>query len=102
MARLFSLCSAFGILFYSYSWGQTYSATGLPVTLNDGTSSTCWASPSAALNTTVNVPLTGTIIDPSKVTISFAISHAWIGDVRVQLSPPSGSPVINLIDRLGS
>ena len=49
----------------------------------------------------INVPITGTISDPSKITINLDISAAWLGDVAAELITPSGD-AITLIRRIGA
>lgn len=53
---------------------------------------------------TINVPLTETINDPSKVTVKLDLSHTWSGDVVVALVPPGGATTgaIALLKRIGS
>jgi subtilisin-like proprotein convertase family protein len=91
-----------GLLYCNAGNTQTYNATSVPVSIPDGGSTTCWNSPGSAASATINVPLSNTILDVSKVTISIALSHTYAGDIRLQLIPPEGAPVINLIDRLGN
>lgn len=49
----------------------------------------------------INVPISGTIADPSKITINLDISAAWLGDVSAELVTPSGD-AITLIRRIGA
>lgn len=49
----------------------------------------------------INVPLTGSIIDPSKITVNLSISANWLGDVAAELITPSGE-AITLIRRIGA
>ena len=49
----------------------------------------------------ITIPVTGTIGDPTKITVNLDISAAWLGDVSVELITPSGDP-ITLIRRLGA
>ena len=50
---------------------------------------------------TINIPLTGNIIDPSKITFNISLSAAWAGDVAVDIMAPDGS-VMTLIKRIGA
>lgn len=49
----------------------------------------------------ITIPLTGTIVDPSKITINISVSSPWLGDLVVDLVSPSGD-AITLIRRLGA
>lgn len=49
----------------------------------------------------ITVPISGTIADPSKVTIELGLNATWLGDVAIDIITPSGDP-ITLIKRLGS
>ena len=48
----------------------------------------------------ITVPISGTISDPSKVTIDLGLNATWLGDVVVDIISPSGD-AITLIRRLG-
>ena len=48
----------------------------------------------------IAVPLTGTIVDASKITINLSLNAIWLGDVVVDLISPSGE-AITLIRRIG-
>jgi subtilisin-like proprotein convertase family protein len=76
----------------------------IPVNVPDATHVTgdC-ASGTAAGNASrvINVPISDTITDPSKVTINLNIAHTWLGDVVAELRTPSGSNCA-LIKRLGA
>lgn len=49
----------------------------------------------------ISVPITGTVSDPSKITVNVAITNNYAGDVAVDLVAPDGD-VITLIKRLGA
>lgn len=49
----------------------------------------------------ITVPITGTIADPSKVTIDLGLVATWVGDVVIDVIAPNGE-AITLIKRLGS
>jgi len=53
------------------------------------------------VSSTINVPLTATITDPTTLTINLDLVHTWIGDVVVELETPAGT-TCGLIKRLGS
>ena len=50
---------------------------------------------------TINIPLTGNIIDPSKITFNISLSAVWAGDVAVDIIAPNSS-VMTLIKRIGA
>lgn len=79
--------------FHGIMNAQTYSfATSTPipdgVTLLTGCGN---GTTPGSVATTVNVPLTATITDPTKVTINLNLTHVWLGDVVAQLSTPAGA-----------
>ncbi|TYB78493.1 T9SS type A sorting domain-containing protein [Bizionia myxarmorum] len=49
----------------------------------------------------ITVPISGTILDPSKITINMGLTADWLGDVVVDLVSPSGE-AITLIRRIGA
>ena len=49
----------------------------------------------------IAVPLTGTITDPSKITFNLALTSSWLGDVTVDLVSPQGQ-AITLIRRISA
>ena len=49
----------------------------------------------------ITVPITGAIVDPSKITVNISINSPWLGDVVVELVSPQGE-AITLIRRLGA
>jgi len=88
------------LFFSSIANSQTYNFnTSTPIP--DGTGTGCGsASIQGNIATTVNVPITATITDPTKVTINLDLSHTWLGDVVAQLTKPGGTSCA-LIKRLG-
>ena len=52
-------------------------------------------------NSSIAIPLNGTISDPSKITFNLSLKAAWLGDVSVELVDPQGN-AITLIRRLGA
>ncbi len=80
---------------------QTFSATGLPASIPDGLPSNCWVSPGTPLTSTITVSgMPGTISATTVIKFNLKLSHSWIGDIRVTVTPPTGTP-ITLISRLG-
>lgn len=80
---------------------QTYSFT-TPTPIPDGVGTSCGSGATAgSVTTTINVPITGTITDPTKVTINLDLTHTWLGDVVAQLGTPSGTSCA-LIKRMGA
>lgn len=77
---------------------QTYSSTG-PVAIPDGTG-TCGAEGTPGVSS-ISVPLTGTIGTPSDVTINLNLTHAFVGDIRVELVAPDASVCI-LMNHIGA
>lgn len=49
----------------------------------------------------ITVPLTGTVGDPTKITIELGITSGWAGDVQIDLIAPSGD-AMTLIRRMGA
>ncbi|KEY19957.1 T9SS type A sorting domain-containing protein [Kaistella antarctica] len=49
----------------------------------------------------ITVPITGTIADPTKITIDLGIAAMWLGDVVIDIIAPNGQ-AITLIRRLGA
>ncbi|WP_447635963.1 proprotein convertase P-domain-containing protein [Flavobacterium microcysteis] len=81
---------------------QTYSfntVTPIP----DGVGSSCASGATSIGNvvTTINVPISATITDPTKVTINLDLVHTWLGDVVAKLGTPGGTSCA-LIKRMGS
>jgi subtilisin-like proprotein convertase family protein len=96
------------IVFFSLSFSvqniisQTFTASGLPVSIPDGSAATCYQSPGTTLNSTVTVSgLPGVVTALNQVTINMRLSHSWAGDLTVSITPPGGSPIV-LISRTGS
>lgn len=50
---------------------------------------------------TINIPITGNITDPSKITVNVSLDASWLGDVVLELLSPSGQ-AITLIRRIGA
>lgn len=91
MKKLYFLLLSFSI----FANGQTYvNNTQIDIPNDDeyGTSSV------------INVPLTGNIGDPSKVTVSMSIDHTWVGDLTVALVTPGGPETgpIALFKKIGT
>lgn len=49
----------------------------------------------------ITVPISGTISDPSKVTIDLGLAATWLGDVVIDVIAPNGE-AMTLVRRLGS
>ena len=89
------------LLYSGFANSQTYSFTTV-TPIPDGSGSSCGSGNTAgSVITTVNVPLTATITDPTKVTINLDLVHTWLGDVVAQLSKPDGTSCA-LIKRMGA
>lgn len=91
------------ICFSAVFTAQTYQNT-TPTTAVDGTqrAGTCGGSTQPGVNmSSITIPITGTIVDPSKITVNLDISAGWLGDVAAELITPSGE-AITLIRRLGA
>ncbi len=81
---------------------QTYSFnTVTPIPDGVGSSCASGATTIGSVVTTINVPLTPTITDPTKVTINLDLVHTWLGDVVAKLGTPSGASCA-LIKRMGA
>lgn len=82
---------------------STPSATADAVDITgSGITTACGINVQPAIKASViNVPITGTISDPTKVTIHLSLVAAWGGDVAVDLLTPD-SKVITIIKRLGA
>lgn len=81
---------------------QTYSFnTVTPIPDGAGTSCASGATSIGNVVTTINVPLTPAITDPTKVTINLDLVHTWLGDVVAKLGTPSGASCA-LIKRMGA
>lgn len=88
-------------LYYGIANSQTYSYT-TPTPIPDGIGTSCGSGATAgSVTTTLNVPLTTTITDPTKVTINLDLTHTWLGDVVAQLGKPDGTSCA-LIKRMGA
>ena len=48
----------------------------------------------------INIPLTGEVINPDLITISFSIAHTFSGDLKITLIKPNGMEII-LVNRFG-
>ncbi|MEC5158128.1 T9SS type A sorting domain-containing protein [Chryseobacterium sp. MP_3.2] len=87
----------------SFTQGQTYQNT----TPTAGASAIsklggCGGNAQAGLEMNeITVPISGTIADPTKVTIDLGLVAPWLGDVAVDIISPSGEG-ITLIRRLGA
>jgi len=78
---------------------QTYTnGTATPIPDATGCGATAVRTEAASV---INVPLTGTITDPTNVTINLDLTHTWIGDVIARLETP-GAASCALIKRLGA
>lgn len=77
---------------------QTYSSTG-SVSIPDG-GGTCGTDGTPAVSS-ISVPLSGTIGTPSDVTINVNMTHAYMGDLRVELVAPDASSCI-LMNHVGA
>lgn len=49
----------------------------------------------------INVPITGTIADPTKITLNLSLNATWLGDVAADIISPTGE-AITLIRRIGT
>ena len=91
-------------LFFSaiFTQAQTYQNT-TATTAVDGVQrlGTCGGQTQPGVNmSTITIPISGTIADPSKITINLDITAGWLGDVAAELITPSGE-AITLIRRIG-
>ena len=87
----------------SLSQAQTYQ-NNTPATPVDGLTraGACGFATQPGVNMSdITVPITGTIIDASKITVNLSIGAAWLGDVVVELVSPGGE-AITLIRRIGA
>ncbi|MCT2561047.1 proprotein convertase P-domain-containing protein [Chryseobacterium herbae] len=50
---------------------------------------------------TINIPITGIIGDPTKITFNLSLNATWLGDVAADIISPSGD-AITLIRRIGT
>lgn len=90
------------LLFCGIANAQTYSFTTVtPIPDGVGTSCASGATTIGNVVTTINVPLTPAITDPTKVTINLDLVHTWLGDVVAKLTTPGGTACA-LIKRMGS
>ena len=98
--NFFALCLFISV---GFSQAQTYQNT-TATTEVDGVQrlGTCGGQTQPGVNmSTIVVPITGTIADPSKITINLDITAGWLGDVAAELITPSGE-AITLIRRIGA
>jgi subtilisin-like proprotein convertase family protein len=72
-----------------------------PVAFIDGASFTCGSLPGSLVTSDINVPMTGTIVNPSAVVISVNLSHTWVGDIQLELVAPDGTSCY-LMNRIGN
>lgn len=82
---------------------QTYqnnTATGLAVAESRSSGCGMGVQPGVQMSD-INVPISGIIGDPSKVTIEMGLSASWAGDVQIDLISPTGE-AITLIRRLAA
>lgn len=102
MKKLYFLAVSF-IALSSFLKAQTYNNNTATITV-DGVQriGSCGfnTQPGVIMNT-ITVPISGTIVDPSKVTINISVNAPWLGDVVVELVSPQGE-AITLIRRLGA
>ncbi|WP_373709389.1 T9SS type A sorting domain-containing protein [Kaistella sp.] len=91
------------ILSVGFSQGQTYQNNTATEPVDGITRlGVCGGQTDPGVNMSlINVPLTGSIIDPSKITVNLSISANWLGDVAAELITPSGE-AITLIRRIGA
>jgi subtilisin-like proprotein convertase family protein len=61
---------------------QTFSATGLPVAIPDNSTT--------GVTSNMTVATAGTIAD---LDVRVSITHTWVGDLVIELIPPSGGPI---------
>ena len=86
-----------------FTQAQTYQ-NNTPATAVDGITraGACGYSTQPGVNMSeIAVPLVGTIVDPSKITVNLSIGAVWLGDVVVELVSPGGEG-ITLIRRIGA
>lgn len=91
-------------LFASFLQAQTYQNTSSTIPSVDAVAreGTCGAATQPGVNmSSISVPITGVITDPSKITVNVAISADWLGDVVLELITPS-LEAITLIRRIGA
>ncbi|KEY19958.1 proprotein convertase P-domain-containing protein [Kaistella antarctica] len=82
---------------------QTYQNI-VPTTLVDAISRSggCGYNTQPGMNiSSITVPLIGTIVDPTKITLNVSLKAAWLGDISVELVSPTGE-AITLIRRIGA
>lgn len=82
---------------------QTYSnTTALPIPDGVLTTTGCGSGASPGIATSnINVPLVGTVIDGTKITINLDLTHSYLGDVLAELRTPAGGSCA-LIKRMGA
>lgn len=87
-------------------FAQTFSGTGLPVTVPDSTGG-CGGTIGAATNgiSCVTIPVSGVSGNLSSLTASFTIGvdpSTWMGDYAIVLSAPGGTPSMTLMNNTGA
>lgn len=90
-------------LFAGFSQAQTYQNTTATATV-DGINrlGDCGANVQPGVHMSeINVPLTGSIVDPSKITFNLSLNATWLGDIVADIITPSGE-AITLIRRIGT
>ena len=102
MKKLYILAICFTVI-CSFTQAQTYQ-NNTPTDPGDALSRLTGCGygtqPGVQMNE-ITVPITGTIADPSKVTIDLGLVATWLGDVVVDIIAPNGE-AITLIRRLGA
>jgi hypothetical protein len=95
------------IIYVSFSvFAQTFSGTGLPVTVPDSTGG-CGGTIGAATNgiSCVTIPVSGVAGNLSSLTTSFTVGTdpaTWMGDYAIVLYAPGGSPSLTLMNNTGA
>lgn len=83
---------------------QTYTfntSTPIPDGAQIGTGTCGTGATPGSVTTTLDVPLAGTVADPTKITINLNLAHTWMGDVVAELVTPGGANCA-LIKRVGA
>lgn len=83
---------------------QTYTfSTSTPIPDATNNTGNCGnATNAGSVETSVNVPLTGNIGDPTKITFNLNLTHPWLGDVVAELILPGQTSGCALIKRIGA
>ena len=102
MKKLYFLAMSI-IAFSATMHAQTYqNATATTLVDAISRSGGCGYNTQPGMNiSAITVPLTGVVVDPTKITLNLSLKAAWLGDISVELVAPNGD-AITLIRRLGA